>query len=307
MTAAPTTSRTVPERPVPAARGRQSRRRRGHRPGELRPVARVLSYVALVLFGVIYVFPFLIQLGTAFKTDADATGHPVNPIPETWTLNAFRDLADQDVTLWFTNSAVVAVSVTLGRILFDSMAGYALARLRFRGRSALMAGVVAVMAVPGVVLMIPKFLVLNQFGMYDSYGGMIIPLMADAAGVFVMKQFFESIPPSIEEAAHIDGAGAIRTFWSVVLPMSRPALIAVTILSFQGSWNELSHFIISRQDPDLNTLTSGVATLVSGQLGAGNRYPLMMAAGLLMTIPVAILFFVFQRHLMRAWEGVVKG
>jgi multiple sugar transport system permease protein len=300
------TARTTTPGPAPTEDG-AAKRRRAHRPGELRPAARVVSYVALTLFAVIYIFPFLIQLGTAFKTDPEATNDPLDPIPDTWTADAFRSLGENDVWLWFGNSTIVAVSVTLARILFDSMAGYALARLRFPGRGSVMAAIVAVMAVPGVVLMIPKFLVLNQLGMYDAYSGMIVPLIADAAGVFIMKQFFEGIPPSIEEAAAIDGAGVVRTFWSVTLPMARPALIAVTILSFQGTWNELSHFVISRQDPDLNTLTSGVAQLVSGQLGAGNQYPLMMAAGLLLTIPVAILFFVFQRHMMRAWEGVIKG
>jgi multiple sugar transport system permease protein len=193
-------------------------------------------------------------------------------------------------------------------VFFDSLAGYALARLRFPGRGALFAAVIAVMAVPGVVLLIPKFLVLNQLGMYDSYSGMIVPLLADAAGVFIMKQFFESIPVSVEEAARIDGASTFRTFWSIVLPMARPALITLTILSFQGSWNELPHFIVSRQSPQLNTLTSGVASLVSGQLGLGNQYPIKLAATLLMTIPVALVFFAFQRHFVRGGTaGATKG
>jgi multiple sugar transport system permease protein len=162
------------------------------------------------------------------------------------------------------------------------------------------------MAVPSVVLMIPKFLVLNELNLYNTYAGMIMPLVADAAGVFIMKQFFESIPPSVEEAARIDGAGIFRTFWSVVLPMAKPALITLTVLSFQGSWNELSNFIVSRQSPNLNTLTSGVASLVSGELGQGNQYPLKLAAALLMTIPVAVVFFIFQRHLVRGTEGAVK-
>ncbi|GGL00417.1 carbohydrate ABC transporter permease [Streptomyces flaveus] len=123
-----------------------------------------------------------------------------------------------------------------------------------------------------------------------------------------MKQFFESIPISLEEAARIDGASTFRTFWSVVLPMARPALITLTILSFQGSWNELAHFIVSRQSPELNTLTSGVASLVSGQLGSGNQYPLKLAATLLMTIPVALVFFAFQRHFVRGGTaGATKG
>jgi multiple sugar transport system permease protein len=282
------------------------RKTRGYRVWQGRPLTRALSYLALTVAAVIYIFPFLIEIGTSFKTDADATAHPLNPIPHTWTTAAFHQLAQVDFPRWFLNSVIVAVCVTVGRVFFDSLAGYALARISFRGRDAVFTALVAVMAVPSVVLLIPKFLVLNQFGMYNTYSGMIVPLIADAAGVFIMRQFFVTIPVSIEEAAHIDGAGTFRTFWSVVLPMARPALITLTILSFQGSWNELSHFIVSRQSPNLNTLTSGVATLVSGELGKGNQFPLKLAAALLMTIPVAVVFFIFQRFIMRTAEGAVK-
>jgi multiple sugar transport system permease protein len=168
--------------------------------------------------------------------------------------------------------------------------------------------ILAVMAVPGVVLLIPKFLVLQWFGIFDTYVAMIVPLMADAAGVFIMKQFFDSIPPEVEEAARIDGAGIFRTFWSVVLPMSVPSVITVTILSFQGSWNEFTHFLISTQSPRLETLTLGLARLTSGQLGSGQQFPLKLAAALLATIPVAIVFVFFQRKFVRgATEGGVKG
>ncbi|MDQ2837511.1 MAG: carbohydrate ABC transporter permease [Actinomycetota bacterium] len=279
---------------------------RPYRVGQSRPLTRILSYLALIVAAVIYIFPFLIEIGSSFKTDSDATAHPLNPLPHTWTTAAFHQLAQVDFPRWFLNSVIVAVCVTIGRVFFDSLAGYALARLSFRGRDALFTAMVGVMAVPSVVLLIPKFLVLNQFGMYDTYSGMIVPLIADAAGVFIMRQFFLSIPLSIEEAAQLDGAGTFRTFWSVVLPMARPAVITLTILSFQGSWNELSHFIVSRQDPKLNTLTSGVATLVSGQLGKGNQFPLKLAAALLMTIPVAALFLIFQRYIMSTAEGAVK-
>jgi multiple sugar transport system permease protein len=271
-------------------------------------LGRVAGYTVLVVFALVYIYPFLIQLATSFKTESDSTAHPLALWPDPVTAAAFGRLAEADYPRWFLNSFVVAIVVTAGRVFFDSLAGYALARLRFRGRGALFAAVIAVMAVPGVVLLIPKFLVLNQFGMYDSYSGMIVPLLADAAGVFIMKQFFESVPVSVEEAARIDGAGPFRTFWSVVLPMARPALITLTILSFQGSWNELPHFIVSRQSPELNTLTTGVASLVSGQLGSGNQYPLKLAAALLMTIPVALVFFGFQRYFVRGGtEGAVKG
>jgi multiple sugar transport system permease protein len=272
-----------------------------------RRVGTALSYGVLVAIAVIYIFPFLIAVVTAFKTEPDATVNPLALVPSPVTTSAFHQLyKDQDFLVWVKNSVIVTLSVTFLRVFLDSLAGYALARLRFRGRGAAFATIVAVMAVPSVVLLIPKFLMIRQLGMYDSYSGMIIPLLVDAAGVFIMKNFFESIPVSVEESARIDGASIFRIYWSIVLPMARPALVTIFILSFQGSWNELAQFIISAQSTSLNTLTKGVAQLASGQLGVGNRYPLKLAASVLMTIPVAVLFFVFQRRIMNASAGAVK-
>ena len=164
------------------------------------------------------------------------------------------------------------------------------------------------MAVPGVVLLIPKFLVLKQFGLYDSYVGLILPVIVDATGVFIMKQAFESVPVAVEEAARIDGAGIFRTYWSVVLPMMRPALITLGILSFQNAWNEFPHTLVAVQSPQYFTLPRGLADLVSGSLGAGTQYPLKLGAALLATIPVAVIFFIFQRYFVRgANEGSDQG
>jgi multiple sugar transport system permease protein len=258
------------------------------------------------VIAVVYMLPFYVAIVNSFKTDQDASLHPL-ALPATWTTAAFSTLLQaSDFGTWAINSVIVAIFVTLGRIFFDSLAGYALARLRFPGQKAVFAGLIAVMAVPGVVLLIPKFLVINQLGIYDSYAGMIVPLLVDAAGVFIMKNFFESIPASVEEQAKIDGAGAFRTFWSIVLPMARPAVVTITILSFQGSWNELSHFIVSTSSPGLTTLTKGVASLASGALSAGNQFPIKLAAAFVMTIPVALAFFIFQKRIMNSSDGAVK-
>lgn len=298
MTATTSTGNAVATaaRPVPTIRRRRPVR-----------LGAVVTYAVLALLALIYIYPFLIDLATSFKTEQDATADPLGLIPPTWTSAAYTNLFfNSDFPRWFLNSGIVTVFVTLGRALFDSAAGYALARLQFRGRAAVFAGLVAVMAVPGVVLLIPKFLVLNQIGMYDSYSGMIIPLLADAAGVFIMKNFFESIPVAMEEAARLDGAGVIRTFWSVILPMARPALVTIIILSFQGSWNELSHFVVSTANPDLYTLTKGVASLVTGQLGGALQYPLRLAAAAVMTVPVAVLFVIFQKRITSTAAGAIK-
>jgi len=271
-------------------------------------IALIATYVLLIVLATIYIFPFLVQVSTSFKTEPEAASDPLSLIPSTWTVAAYNTLfANSDFPLWFSNSFVVTIVVTLGRVFFNSLAGYALARLNFRGRSTVNALVIAVMAVPGVVLLIPKFLVINSIGIYDSFAGMIIPLLADAAGVFIMKNFFESIPVSVEEQARIDGAGTFRIFWSIVLPMATPALMTLVILSFQGSWNELNHFIVSTQSPNLTVLTKGVAQLASGQLSQGTQYPLKLAAAALMTVPVAIVFFIFQRRIMNTTSGAVKG
>jgi len=271
--------------------------------------SRFVGYAILIFFSLVFLYPFVIQISNSFKTEADASANPLSPVPHPFTTDAFdRIFGSTAFPTWLGNSVLVTIIVTLGRVLFGSMAGYALARLRFPGRPVLFALVLGMMAVPPVVLLIPKFLVLNQLGMYNSYPALIVPLLADATGIFIMKQFFESVPVSVEEAARIDGAGVFRMFWSVVLPTAKPALITLTILSFQGSWNEFPHTLVSVQDPGLFTLPRGLADLVSGSLGAGTQYPLKLGAALLATIPIAIIFVVFQRYFVRdANEGAERG
>jgi multiple sugar transport system permease protein len=270
---------------------------------------RIVGYSVLVFFSLVFIYPFVIQLANAFKSEPDAAANPLSPVPKPFETASFLRIFDgTDFPRWMFNSVLVAVLVTVGRVFLDSLAGYALARLRFRGRAAIFATILAIMSVPGVVLLIPKFLVLKQIGLYNSYAGLILPLLVDATGVFIMKQSFESVPVQVEEAARIDGAGIFRTYWAVVLPMVRPALIALTILSFQGSWNEFPHTLVAVQSPEYYTLPRGLADLVSGSLGAGTQYPLKLGAALLATIPVAVIFLVFQRYFVRgANEGGVKG
>jgi len=281
---------------------------RPRRPTRQARARRLAGYIALGFFSLVFLYPFVIQISNTFKSETDAITNPLRVIPDPIDTDSFlRIFNGTDFPLWMVNSVVVTIVATAGRIFFDSLAGYALARLRFGGRRAIFAAILAVMSVPGVVLLIPKFLVLNKLGMYNSYAGLIIPLLVDAAGVFIMKQFFESIPDSLEEAARMDGAGVFRTYWSVILPVARPALITLTILSFQGTWNEFPHTLVAVQSPELFTLPRGLADLVTGSLGAGTQYPLKLGAALLTLIPVTIIFIVFQRRFVRgATEGATK-
>lgn len=272
---------------------------------------RVLGYGTLILFALIFLMPFALSVATSFKPRPEVFQNPLGLIPRDPTLRVYELLfTSQQARFprWLFNSVVVATLVTLGRVFLDTLAGYALARLRFPGRWAVFGLVVGVLAVPGIVLAIPRFIVLGQLGLLDSYAGIILPLAVDAFGIFMMKQFFESIPREMEEAARIDGASIFQTWWRIIIPLAAPGIIALTILSFQGSWNEFLHPLIAAPgDPDLRVLPVGLA-LLRGAFGEAQDLPVLTGASILTVIPVAIVFLIFQRYFVQgvAASGV-KG
>jgi multiple sugar transport system permease protein len=272
---------------------------------------RAIRYAVLTLFAVFFLYPFVLSAATSFKTRPDVAAHAASPWPHEFSVRAWTDVfLHSDFPLWTFNSLLVTVLATLARIFIDSLAGYSLARLQWRGRGPIFAAVVAVLAVPPIVLTVPRFLVLKEMSLLDSYAGLVLPLAVDSVGIFLMKQFFEQMPKELEEAARIDGASIFQAYWHVVLPLARPALLTLTILSFQGVWNEfLLPLIVVRASPSHWTLPFGLSTL--GRGGAGGQsfdYPVMMAGSLLTIIPVAIVFIIFQRFFVRgvASSGV-KG
>lgn len=279
------------------------------------PWRRAVGYAFLIFLAVIFIAPFVISVANSFKTEPDATANPISLIPHPATLSAWQQILGigpnasiTDFPRWFVNSVFVSTAITLGRVFFDSLAGYALARLGFRGRKLVFGIVIATLAVPGVVLLIPRFLVLKEFGLFNSYPGMILPMIVDATGIFLMRQFFLQVPVSLEEAAKVDGASILRTWWSIVLPIVRPGLITLTIISFQGSWNEFQFFEVATISPKYYTLTTGLADIVGGGLSAGNQFPIKLAGSVLTIVPIAILFFVLQRYIVRPrLAGAVKG
>jgi multiple sugar transport system permease protein len=272
---------------------------------------RVLGYAVLLVSALVFVYPFLLSLAGTLKSRAEIAAHPVLPWPLELTTRAWQFvLLHSDFPRWTLNSIIVTVAATLLRLFLDSLAGYSLARLRWRGRGLVFAGVLAVMAVPPIVLTVPRFLVLKEMNLLNTYPGLIFPLAVDAAGIFIMKQFFEQVPRELEEAARIDGANIYQTYWHVVLPVARPALITLTILAFQATWNEfLTPLIVVRASPGHWTLPFGLSTL--GRGGAGGQtfdYPVMLAGSILTIVPVAIIFVIFQRFFVRglASQGI-KG
>ncbi len=282
------------------------------RPGWVQSVMTIVSYLVLIIFAIGFLAPFIIAIANSFKTTADIAQNALNFIPNPFTLENYQKLQSQNanVPLWTQNSFIFAVSVTLGRVILDSMAGYSLARLHYPGRNVIFLGILATMMIPGVVLLIPKFIILKQLDLLGTYQGGILPMIADAFGIFLMKQFFESIPTEIEEAARIDGASPFQIFRMITLPMAGPALTVLTINSFQGTWNELLNFLVAIGPSARNLwpLTLGLGILKGGGVGQQLDFGLFLAGSLLMTLPMALIFLVLQRYFVEsAAHTGVKG
>jgi multiple sugar transport system permease protein len=266
---------------------------------------RLLGYTALIFFALVFIMPFVLSLATVFKTLPDIQANPVSLLPSAeyggFTTQGIEGLNSRTVNVprWTINSVIVTVAVVILRIAFASAAGYALARLQFRGRAVVFALIIALQAIPGIVLAIPRFMVLKQLGIINTYAGVILPMAFDAFAIFLMKQFFEQLPREMEEAAAIDGASTFQTFTRVMLPLAAPGLIALTILSTQGAWNEFLQVLIGRIGrPDLATLPVGLANL-RGAFGQSQPWNTILAGSLITTLPIAVIFFVFQRHFVQ--------
>lgn len=271
-------------------------------------VRRIISYVLLFGLAAMFLYPFLYAVLSSFKPLPEIAANPAALLPKVWTLDAYRTLANYNLPRWLANSTLIAILVTLGTVLFASMAGYALARIRFPGSGLLFQGLVGTMMVPGIVLLIPMFIILKFLGLVDTYGGLIFPKLVTVYGIFLMTQFYKAIPIELEEAALIDGANRWQIFSRVVLPLTRPALVALTIATFQGSWNEFMHpLIVVTVNNNLYTLPLGLA-LLRGNMGQNMQWNVLMAGSMLTTLPMALIFIFFQRYFI---EGVsysgIKG
>lgn len=262
-----------------------------------RSLKRVLVYVLLSLGLLIMSAPFLWMALSAFKTTSELTASPPVWIPTEWTLDNFRDLLDKlDLPLYFMNSVIVAVLVTVSNLVFCSMLGYALAKLRFAGRNKIFGLVLGALMVPGNLMLLPLFVLMSKMGLIDSYAGLVLPFAAGAFGVFLMRQFMQSIPDELLEAARMDGAGEWYIFWRIVMPLVKPALATLSIFTFLGSWNNFVWPLIATNDPDKYTLPVALATFATDPNKSGGSNGMLMAGSLLIVLPVLVVFIALQRH-----------
>ena len=269
-------------------------------PGGHRTSPNLWIYVLLVGGLVLMVGPFLWMLLGSIKPQADFLRTPPSILPSAATTDNYARLFDQlDFPRFFFNSSVIALAVTVGNLVFCPMLGYALAKLRWRGKRVIMGVVLATLMVPAGITLIPNFILMSNLGFVNSYPGLILPFLAGPFGVFLMRQFMFSIPNELLEAARIDGGNEFRIFWTVVLPISTPVLATLGILTFLGNWNSFLYPLVMAQEPQMYTLPVALATFATGQYQADHG--MLMAGSVILVVPVLIVFVLFQRWIT---EGI---
>lgn len=266
-------------------------------------VGAVIRYTLLTLLALLAFSPFILSFLGTFKTNAELAAFPPTILPKQWQLDNwvrvwnFRLPSVQGPVLprWLLNSAwLAAVNVSV-RLFFCSLAAYAFARMRFPGRDLIFTIVIASMAFPAEITLIPGYVFYARINWVNTYWPLIIPDIAIPFGIFMLTQFFRSIPRELEEAAYIDGASRFKTYWSIALPLSRPALLTLGIIQFQGSWNDFTKPLLFLQKPNLMTLTVGMNFFKSQYV---NDLSAILVGAMFNAIPMLIIFFIFNKYYM---------
>ncbi|WP_299550519.1 carbohydrate ABC transporter permease [Seonamhaeicola sp.] len=263
---------------------------------------KILFLAVLGVMTLIYIGPFLFSLSISFNADKNVFDWPIKLLPENFTLDNYKNVwKDLPFGKWLFNSVLVTTIQTFSNVFFSALAGFTFARLEFPGRKIIFTLLLSSLMIPGIILLVPKFIVLNELSMINSYGGLILPGLVGVTNIFLMKQFFETIPKDLEQAALIDGCSYFRLFWQIFLPISKPALAAVAIYTFQGAWNEFLWPVIVSYTEDMYTLPLGMASLRHELL---TDWPLLMAGTILISLPTLAIFIIFQRYFV---QGVASS
>jgi multiple sugar transport system permease protein len=256
-------------------------------------------HVALFAGLIVMIGPFVWMILGSFKTTSELRQLPPTWIPEDPTTENYRELFDRlDYPRYFFNSAVVAVTVTAGNILFSSMLGYALAKLEFPGKRVLFALTLATLMIPAFVTFMPLFVLVSKMNLVNTHAGLVLPFLAGAFGVFLMRQYISSsIPDELLDAARVDGAGEYRIFLRIVLPLCGPALATVGVLTFVSTWNSFLWPLVVASTEDMYTLPVALALFSIGQ--QESDLALLLAGSAVVMIPILVLFFAMQRYVIQ--------
>jgi len=266
----------------------------------------LLVNTALIVGAVITLFPLLWMLSASFMSNGEATTFPPHLVPHAATLEQYRQLFVRlSIGRAFLSSTIVAGVTTLVSLLFNSMAGYAFARLRFGGRERLFGLLLSALIIPAQVGMLPLFLMMKTLHLVNTYWGAILPSLASVLGIFLIRQFMLSVPQELLESARIEGAGEFKIYWSIVMPLARPVLATLAIFTFMTTWNDFMWPLIVLSDQKRYTLPVAMASLVGEH---ALDIELMMAGAVLTVLPVLVLFLALQRYYIAGlMAGSVKG
>ncbi len=263
-------------------------------------ILKILKIILLIFLAFLFIFPLLWMLITSFKTSQDISSGAF--FPSGFSLEGYKTaIQSTDLILYYFNSIVVAVSVTIGQVFISFLAGYGFARFKFKGRKIAFILFVSTLIIPYQLLILPIFVILKNFHLINTYAALIIPSLANAFGIFLFKQHFETIPRAVEEVAEIDGASRWTILWKILLPMSKAPIITLSIITFVAEWNDLFKPLVFVSDEKLKTLQYGLTVFQEQFKG---NFPILMSAVVLAVIPVLVIFILAQKHLIR---GVKKS
>jgi len=285
---------------------------------------KLLVYGLLTLVAIISLFPLYWLFSTALTPASSTIKIPPEIIPTNPTLSNITEIMQRTglgkldlpgltepirmsrLLLWFVNTAFIAIFSTAVHLLFDSMAGYAFAKRKFPGSNLFFWMILAALMIPGQVTLVPLYVMITKMKLINSYAGVILPGLADVIGIFLLKQFIQTLPSELEEAARMDGASEWGIYTNIILPLSTPALAVTAIFAFQRYWNAFLWPLVVLQSPDLFTLQVGLSFVHTGEFGT--NYGLLMAGAALASIPMILFFFAFQKYFMQGLRiGAVKG
>lgn len=312
-----TTESTTLEQPAVLARTRSAGRNWRDR------FWQMVILAILIMAAIVSLFPLYWLFVTAITPASSTVKLPPELIPSNPTLENVTNLIALSGTgglrvvgldgvrmsrmlLWFINTLLLALVSTGVHVLFDTMAGYAFAKRKFPGSNVLFWMILAALMIPGQVTLVPLYLMITQFKLVNTFAGVLLPGLADVIGIFLLKQYIQTMPSELEEAARMDGASEWKTFTSVIVPLAAPAMAVTAIFAFQRYWNSFLWPLVVLQNPDLFTLQVGLSYLYNSEFGT--NYGLLMSGAALASIPMIIFFFSFQRYFMQGLRvGAVKG
>lgn len=255
---------------------------------------KIIIYILLIGYCLLTLFPFVWSILTSFKTTAEIVGGN-SILPEQWSLDGYQTVFSSQFPTWIGNSLIVGIIVTVLNLVFNTMAGYALARINFRGKNVLFGLLLLLIMIRSQVTMIPLYIVISNLGLIDTHGSLIFTTMINISYIFMMRQFFINFPKDVEEAATIDGLSRLGTFFKVVLPNAKGAVATQAVFVFMGIWNEFMKPLLFISSPDKYMLTQGL-NAISKQYMNATKWDVIMSGAIISIIPILIIYILLNKY-----------